>query len=70
MNRYYAEPAEFFNTQLEYSYPKNGPEGWQTEIYSFDYGNAHFAVLNSGTDWSESDNTKIITFVNLKIQIG
>ena len=21
-------------------------------VYSFDYGNAHFAVLNSGTDWS------------------
>lgn len=44
-NRYYAEPAEFFNTQLEYSYPKNGPEGWQTENYSFDYGNTHFVVF-------------------------
>ena len=45
VNRYYAEPAAFFNTQLEYSYPKNGPDGWQTEIYSFDYGNAHFNVF-------------------------
>lgn len=45
VNRYYAEPAEFFNIQLEYSYPKNGPEGWQTENYSFDYGNAHFMVF-------------------------
>ncbi|MGN0573608.1 MAG: fibronectin type III domain-containing protein [Acutalibacteraceae bacterium] len=45
VERYYAEPAEFFNTQLEYSYPKNGPEGWQTENYSFDYGNAHFVVF-------------------------
>lgn len=45
VGRYYAEPAEFFNTQLEYSYPKNGPEGWQTENYSFDYGNAHFVVF-------------------------
>ncbi len=45
VTRYYAEPAEFFNTQFEYSYPKNGPEGWQTEIYSFDYGNAHFNVF-------------------------
>ncbi len=44
-NRYYAEPAEFFNTQHELSYPKNGPEGWQTENYSFDYGNAHFNVF-------------------------
>ena len=45
VNRYYAEPAEFFNTQLELSYPKNGPEGWQTENYSFDYGNAHFNIF-------------------------
>lgn len=30
-------------------------------VYSFDYGNAHFAVLNSGTDWSEKDKTKIMT---------
>ncbi len=45
VERYYAEPAEFFDTQLEYSYPKNGPEGWQTENYSFDYGNAHFVVF-------------------------
>ncbi len=45
VDRYYAEPAEFFDTQLEYSYPKNGPEGWQTENYSFDYGNAHFVVF-------------------------
>ncbi len=45
VGRYYAEPAEFFNTLLEYSYPKNGPEGWQTENYSFDYGNAHFVVF-------------------------
>ena len=43
--RYYAEPAEFFNAQHEFSYPKNGPEGWQTENYSFDYGNCHFTVL-------------------------
>ena len=45
VDRYYAEPAEFFNAQLEYSYPKNGPEGWQTENYSFNYGNAHFVVF-------------------------
>lgn len=25
-------------------------------IYSFDYGNAHFAVLNSGSDYSSSDH--------------
>ncbi len=59
-NRYYAEPAEFFNTQLEYSYPKNGPEGWQTENYSFDYGNAHFVVFGVNepelvNDWAAKD---------------
>ncbi len=42
--RYYAEPAEFFDNQLKYSYPLNGPEGWQTENYSFDYGDVHFVV--------------------------
>ncbi len=60
VNRYYAEPAEFFNTQLEYSYPKNGPEGWQTEIYSFDYGNAHFDVFGVNepelmNEWAKKD---------------
>lgn len=30
-------------------------------VYSFDYGNTHFAVLNSGTDWNESDKKKIMT---------
>ena len=42
--RYYAEPAAFFNAQLEYSYPKTGPAGWEPENYSFDYGDAHFTV--------------------------
>ncbi len=60
VNRYYAEPAEFFNTQLEYSYPKNGPEGWQTENYSFDYGNAHFNVFGVNepelvNEWASRD---------------
>ena len=60
VNRYYAEPAEFFNTQLEYSYPKNGPEGWQTENYSFDYGNAHFNVIGVNepelvNEWANKD---------------
>lgn len=43
--RYYAEPGEFFCKQFEGSYPDNGPEGWKTENYAFDYGNAHFNVL-------------------------
>lgn len=60
VDRYYAEPAEFFNTQLEYSYPKNGPEGWQTEIYSFDYGNVHFNIFGVNepelmNEWAKKD---------------
>lgn len=43
--RYYSEPAEFFGNQFRGSYPDNGPEGWKTENYSFDYGDAHFAVI-------------------------
>lgn len=45
VDRYYAEPAEFFNAELAHSYPLNGPEGWRPENYSFDYGNAHFMVF-------------------------
>lgn len=45
IGRYYSEPAEFFGKQFKGSYPYNGPEGWKTENYSFDYGNAHFNVL-------------------------
>jgi hypothetical protein len=30
-----------------FALPDNGPEGMQKEFYSFDYGNAHFLVLNS-----------------------
>lgn len=63
VNRYYAEPAAFFNTQLEYSYPKNGPEGWQTEIYSFDYGNVHFNIFGVNepelmNEWAKEDIAK------------
>ncbi len=45
IGRYYAEPAEYFNKQFKGSYPFNGPKGWETENYSFDYGNMHFCVI-------------------------
>lgn len=45
IGRYYSEPAEFFCKQLKGSYPYNGPKGWETENYTFDYGNVHFTVL-------------------------
>ena len=34
---------------------------FEGSVYSFDYGNAHFAVLNSGTDWSKDDTIEILT---------
>lgn len=46
IGRYYAEPAEFFCKQFKGSYPFNGPEGWETENYSFSYGNAHFNIIS------------------------
>ena len=30
-----------------FPYPQNGPEGKENFVYSFDYGNAHFIMLNS-----------------------
>lgn len=45
IGRYYAEPAEYFNSQFRGSYPFNGPAPWQTENYSFDYGAAHFVIF-------------------------
>ena len=45
IGRYYSEPAEFFGKQFRGSYPFNGPKGWETENYSFNYGNAHFNVI-------------------------
>lgn len=63
VDRYYAEPAEFFNEQLMLSYPQNGPEGWRPENYAFDYGNAHFTVYGVNepalvNDWSMADLDK------------
>ena len=61
--RYYAEPAEFFDTQFKMAYPYNGPENWKTENYSFDYGNVHFCVMGiNGPDevgeWIKKDLTE------------
>ncbi|UAC48375.1 metallophosphoesterase family protein [Bacillus aquiflavi] len=47
--------------------PQNGPEGFKGTAYSFDYGNAHFAVLNTETtkegliaqgEWLKADMAK------------
>ncbi len=45
IGRYYSEPSEFWAKQFKGSYADNGPEGWKTENYSFNYGNAHFNII-------------------------
>lgn len=45
VGKFYLEHADFFDFQFSLSYPGNGPEGYETENYSFDYGNAHFLVM-------------------------
>jgi len=37
-----------------FALPDNGPEGLKQEFYSFDYGNAHFVVLNSNKNADEA----------------
>lgn len=37
-----------------FALPTNGPEGLQQEFYSFDYGNAHFVILNSNNNTNET----------------
>jgi hypothetical protein len=36
-----------------FALPENGPEGFKREFYSFDYGNAHFVVLDSSYNTDE-----------------
>jgi len=38
--------------QKFFALPNNGPVGLEQEFYSFDYGNAHFVILNSGNNTS------------------
>ena len=45
VGKFYLQHADYFDAQFEHAYPKNGPEGFETENYSFDYGNAHFLVM-------------------------
>ncbi len=45
VGKFYLDHADYFDSQFEHSYPCNGPEGYKTENYSFDYGNAHFTVI-------------------------
>lgn len=63
-NHEYESPALYFK---QFALPQNGPAGYEEHHYSFDYGNAHFVVLDSnlmgsegsayeaGIAWLESD---------------
>jgi len=43
--KYYLDHADAFDFKFREAYPENGPAGFETENYSFDYGNLHFVVL-------------------------
>ena len=43
-----------------FALPDNGPPGLEQEFYSFDYGNAHFVVLNSNNNCNEKPNNGCI----------
>ncbi len=61
--KFYLDHADFFDEQFKYSYPLNGPKGFETENYSFDYGNVHFCVMGINEpqvvgDWAYEDLSK------------
>ena len=43
--KFYLDHADFFDFQFSSAFPQNGPEGYKTENYSFDYGSCHFTVM-------------------------
>ncbi|MCR5150782.1 MAG: fibronectin type III domain-containing protein [Clostridiales bacterium] len=58
--KFYLEHADFFDFQFEGAFPQNGPEGYKTENYSFDYGNSHFTVMGINapekvSEWAFND---------------
>lgn len=58
--KFYLEHADFFDFQFRDAYPQNGPDGYETENYSFDYGNAHFLIMGINApekvaDWAYED---------------
>lgn len=60
VGKFYLEHADLFDAQFENSYPKNGPNGYKGENYSFDYGNAHFCVMGINApdvvgEWAKND---------------
>lgn len=61
--KFYLDHADFFDEQFKFAYPLNGPKGFETENYSFDYGNVHFCIMGINEpaavgDWAEDDLKK------------
>ena len=44
------ETSSPFNFTGQFKVPQNGPDLLKGEVYSYDYGDVHFAVINSQTD--------------------
>ena len=58
--KFYLEHADFFDFQFENAFPLNGPKGYETENYSFEYGNVHFTVMGINApdkvgEWAYND---------------
>ena len=60
--KFYLDHADAFDFKFREAYPQNGPEGYETENYSFDYGDVHFTVLGVNAfekigAWAKDDLT-------------
>lgn len=58
--KFYLDHADFFDDQFKFAYPQNGPQGFETENYSFDYGDVHFCIMginepSAVADWAYDD---------------
>lgn len=58
--KFYLDHADFFDEQFKFAYPQNGPSGFETENYSFDYGDVHFCIMGINepaavSDWAYDD---------------
>lgn len=51
------KPYYFVN---QFKLPQNGPDGYKGQVYSYNYGNAHFVVLDSQEDEEAPGNDKFL----------
>lgn len=50
------KPKYFTN---QFKVPMNGPDGFKGQVYSYDYGNVHFVMLDSQEDEESSNNDEL-----------